>query len=110
MEDYEQRTATVEYEEQRPATVEDDEQRSATAPGRAELQIGEQSFRSASRTSDWRASIDELYFRLASFNRQALLQIGIAFFMTGKEREKNSVRRKKKKKRRKRRRDGEMER
>ena len=58
MEDDEQRTATVEYEEQRPATVEDDEQRSATAPGRAELQIGEQNF------------------RLASFNRRALLQIG----------------------------------
>ena len=90
MEDYEQRTATMEDEEQRPATVEDDEQRSATAPGRAELQIGEQNF------------------RLASFNRRALLQIGIAFFMTGKEREKNSVRKKKKKKKRKRRRDGEI--
>ena len=42
--------------------VEDDEQRSATAPGRAKLQIGEQRF------------------RLASFNRRALLQIRISFF------------------------------
>ena len=71
--------ATVEDEEQRSATVEDDKQRSATALGRAELQIGEQNF------------------RLASFNRRALLQIGIAFFVTGKEREKNSDRKKKKK-------------
>ena len=85
--------ATVEDEEQRSATVEDDKQRSATALGRAEFQIGEQNF------------------RLASFNRRALLQIGIAFFVTGKEREKNSDRKKKKKKREKetqRRRDGEM--
>ena len=58
MEDDEQRMATVEDEEQRPTTVEDDEQRSATAPGRAELQISKQNF------------------RLASFNRRALLQIG----------------------------------
>ena len=50
--------ATVEDEEQRSATVEDDEQRLATAPGHVELQIGEQNF------------------RLASFNRRALLQIG----------------------------------
>ena len=61
--------------------VDDDEQRSATAPRRAELQIGEQRF------------------RLASFNRRALLQIGIAFFfMTGKERKRDSDRKKKKEK------------
>ena len=90
VEDDEQRTATVEDDKQRSATVEDNKQRSATAPGRAELQISEQNF------------------RLASFNRRALLQIGIVFFVTGKEREKDSDRKKKKK--RKRRRDGEMER
>ena len=39
--------------------VDDDEQRSATAPG-------EQSFRSASRASDWWASISELYFKSES--------------------------------------------
>ena len=61
--------------------VDDDEQRSATAPGRAELQMGEQRL------------------RLVSFNRRALLQIGIAFyFMTGKERKRDSDRKKKKKK------------
>ena len=50
--------------------VEDDEQRLATTPGRAGLQI------------------DEQRFKLASFNQQALLQIGIAFFfMIGKEKE-----------------------
>ena len=49
-----------------------------------------------------RAKIGEQNFRLVSFNRRALLQIGIAFFMTGKK--------KKKKRERKRRRDGEMER
>ena len=60
--------------------VDDDEQRSATAPGRAELQMGEQRL------------------RLASFNRRALLQIGIAFFfMTGKERKRDSDRKKKRK-------------
>ena len=61
--------------------MEDDEQRSAIAPRQAELQIGEQRF------------------RLASFNRPALLQIGIAFFfMTGKERKRDSDRKKKKEK------------
>ena len=44
---------------------------------------------------------------MASFNRRALLQIGIAFVVTGKEREKNSDRKKKK---RKRERDTETER
>ena len=83
-------TRAVEDDEQRTATVEDDKRRSATTPRRAELQIGEQNF------------------RLASFNRRALLQIGIVFFVIGKEREKDSDR--KKKKERKRRRDGEMER
>ena len=93
VEDDEQRMATVEDDEQRLATVEDYEQRSATTPGRAELQI------------------DKQRFRLVSFNRRALLQIGIAFFVTRKERERDSDRKKKKKKReRKRRRDGEMER
>ena len=72
--------------------MEDDKQRSATALGRAEFQIGEQNF------------------RLASFNRRALLQIGIAFFVTGKEREKNSDRKKKKEREKEmqRRRDGEI--
>ena len=55
------------------------------------LPLGEQSFRLASRTSDWRA----------------LLQIGIAFFVTGKEREKDSDRKKKREKETQRRRDGE---
>ena len=65
----------VEDDEQRSAIVEDDEQRSATALGRAELQI------------------DKQRFRLVSFNRRALLQIGIAFFfVTGKERERDSDR------------------
>ena len=78
MEDDEQRSVTVEDNEQRSATVEDNKQRSATAPGRAELQIGEQRF------------------KLASFNRRALLQIGISFFfVTGKERERDSDRKKK---------------
>ena len=55
--------------------MEDDEQRSAIAPRQAELQIGEQRF------------------KLASFNRQAMLQIGIAFFfVTGKERERDNDR------------------
>ena len=45
VEDDEQRTArAVEDNEQKMATVEDDEQRSVAAPGRAELQIGEQRF------------------------------------------------------------------
>ena len=72
VEDDEQRTATVEDEEQRSAIVEDDEQRLATGPGHVELQICEQNF------------------KLTSFNRRALLQIGITFFVTGKEREKDS--------------------
>ena len=81
VEDDEQRTTTVEDNKQRSATVEDDKQRSATALGRAELQIDEQNF------------------RLASFNRQALLQIEIVFFVTGKEREKDSDRKKKERER-----------
>ena len=68
VEDDEQRTATVEDDEQRSATMEDDEQRSTTTPGRAELQI------------------DEQRFRLASFNRRALLQVRIAFSIKKRER------------------------
>ena len=45
--------------EQRSATMEDDKQRSAVA-------LGEKSFRSASRGSNWRASIGELCFRSES--------------------------------------------
>ena len=66
----------MEDDEQRTATVDDDEQRSATTPGRAELQIGEQRF------------------RLASFNRRAEVQIGIAFSgKKKKQREKEAPRR-----------------
>ena len=82
MEDDEQRSVTVEDNEQRSATVEDNEQRPATALGQVELQIGEQRF------------------KLASFNRRALLQIGIAFFfVTGKERERDSDRKKRERER-----------
>ena len=71
--------------------MEDDEQRSAIAPRQAELQIGEQRF------------------KLASFNRQAMLQIGIAFFfVTGKERERDNDRKRERERERERERGAEI--